>query len=154
LVDDVDAALATNQLVVTMAAAQRLERVADLHRRAPKRDGWEWSTRKTAVAHGVEKVAAFYSLPLSLSTRKPKDRVRHRARPGPDRGPRRDRRGAPPCVDAAGPGGGPRAMSADAAHRRGRLRYLAGRDAAATLRRQASAREAARRGGLACAGRA
>src|SRR6478736_3415841 len=49
LVDDVDAALATNQLVVTMAAAQRLERVADLHRRAPKRMGWEGARAKTPL---------------------------------------------------------------------------------------------------------
>jgi hypothetical protein len=32
LVDDVDAALAANQLVVAVTGAQRLERIADLHR--------------------------------------------------------------------------------------------------------------------------
>src|SRR3954466_4216125 len=35
LVDDVDPALATNQLVVAVTAAERLQRVADLHVRSP-----------------------------------------------------------------------------------------------------------------------
>src|SRR5919112_2728969 len=35
LVDDVDPALATNQLVVAVTAADRLQRVTDLHIRSP-----------------------------------------------------------------------------------------------------------------------
>lgn len=35
LVDDVDAALATNETVVTVAALQCLERILDLHRFSP-----------------------------------------------------------------------------------------------------------------------
>jgi hypothetical protein len=48
LVDDVDAALATNKLVVTVAGLQCLKRIFDLHRFSPFLDAHAGPTQKRA----------------------------------------------------------------------------------------------------------